>query len=320
MAGSGSFSADRTSAPRLRNGIVLAENLARLDEIAPSWLREQGVDFLVIGCPEDEVRWEAERLADFSRAAARAGLRRYLAPAGYGKVLDPDPAISSLYLHTHAHTLQVDSRGRRCARACPNDPRFLEWFAGSMRTLAWMVEANGFVWDAPSFYHSRGVWACRCSYCQRLFSAQAGFPLPQSLTTEVLDFRRQSLNLFLLAAAAAVQSVDRRLQSVIAPPAPLDPATDVSGADDWRVLAANSGAAALALVMAPEGRGYRLPDAGALQPYASAAAAEGKLLWLWLTAEELRPELVDEGRILARQLQAEAVVWSDYEGFARRKG
>jgi hypothetical protein len=299
---------------------VLAGGLARLDEIPLPWLREQGIDFLVIGCPEDEARWEAEGLAAFTRAAARAGLDRYLAPTGYGKVLDPDPAIPSLYLHTHPQTLQVDSRGRRCARACPNDPRFLEWFAGSMRTLAWLVEARGFVWDAPSFYHSRGVWACRCAYCQRLFSAQAGFPLPRELTAEALDFRRQSLNLFLLAAAAAVQSVDRRLQSVVAPPAPLEPATATSGADDWRLLAANSGMEALALVVAPEGRGYRLPQAGVLQPYATAAAAEGKPLWLWLATEQLHPELVDEGRILARQLQAEAVVWSDYEGFARRRG
>ncbi len=278
------------------------------------------MDFIVISCPEDEARWEAERLAAFTRAAAHAGLDRYLAPTGYGKVLDPDPAIPSLYLHTHPQTLQVDSRGRRCAKACPNDPRFLEWFAGSMRTLAWMVEARGFVWDAPSFYHSRGVWACRCSYCQRLFSAAAGQPLPRSLTPEVLDFRRRSLSLFLLAAAAAIQSVDRRLQSVVAPPPPLDPSTSTTGADDWRQLAANAGMESLALVVTPEGRGYRLPESDLLQPHSQAAAAEGKPLWLWLATEQLHPELVHEGRILARQLGAEAVVWSDYEGFRRRKG
>jgi hypothetical protein len=294
--------------------------LARLDEISPAWLRDQGLEFIVISCPEDEVRWEAERLAAFTRAAAAAGLERYIAPTGYGKVLDPDPALPSLYLHTHPQTLQIDSRGRRCARACPNDPRFLEWFAGSMRTLAWLVEARGFVWDAPAFYHSRGVWACRCTYCQRLFGAAAGEALPRELTAEVLDFRRQSLSLFLLAAAAAVQSVDRRLESVVAPPPPLDPATSTTGADDWRLLAANSGMDGLSLVIAPEGRGYRLPDPGALQPYASAAAAEGKPLWLWLATEQLHPELVHEGRALARQLRAEAVIWSDYEGFCRRKG
>ena len=310
----------RNGAGPLRNGLVLAGGLSGLDEIPLPWLRDQGIDFVVITCPEDEARWEAERLAAFTRRAGRAGLDRYLAPTGYGKVLDPDPGLSSLYLHTHPQTLQVDSRGRHCAKACPNDPRFLEWFAGSMRTLAWMVEARGFVWDSPTFYHSRGVWACRCSYCQRLFSAQAGQPLPRELTPEVLDFRRQSLSLFLLAAAAAVQSVDRRLESVVAPPAPVDPATATSGADDWRVLAGNSGMEALGLVVAPEGRGYRLPEPGLLQPYAQAAAAEGKPLWLWLTAEQLHPEIVHEGRILARQLEAEAVVWSDYEAFSRRKG
>ena len=178
---------------------------------------------------------------------------------------------------------------------------------------------RGFVWDAPTFYYSRGVWACRCSYCQRLFSAAAGQPLPRELTPEVLDFRRQSLNFFLLAAAAAIQSVDRRLRSLVAPPPPLDPSTGTTGCDDWRLLAANSGMGALGLVVAPEGRGYRLPEPNLLRSPADAAAAEGKPLWLWLTTEQLHPELVHEGRILARHLGAEAVVWSDYEGFCRRK-
>lgn len=314
------MSAQRSGSGGPRNGVVVASELGRLEEIPLGWIRDQGLDFLVVSCPEDEARWEAESLAAFVRAAARVGLEPYLAPVGYGKVLDPDPAISSLYLHTHPQTLQIDSRGRRCAKACPNDPRYLEWFAGSMRTLAWMVEVRGFIWDAPSFYHSRGVWACHCSYCRRLYSAAAGQPLPRELTPEVLDFRRQSLNLFLLAAAAAVQSVDRRLHSLVAPPPPLDPATGTTGCDDWRLLAANSGMDALGLVVAPEGRGYRLPDANLLRPSAEAAAAEGKSLWLWLATEHLHPELVDEGRILARQLGAEAVVWSDYEGLRRRRG
>ena len=61
----------------------------------------------------------------------------------------------------------------------------------------------------------------------------------------MLEFRRHSLNMFLLAAAAAVQSVDRRLKSIVVPPPALEPATGTSGADDWRILATNSGTAAL---------------------------------------------------------------------------
>jgi len=292
---------------------VLAGRISGLETVSLRWLRDQGISFAVITCPEDEARWEAERLGAFARELPRAGLEGYLAPVGYGKVLDPDPAVTSLYLHTHPGTLQIDSRGRRCPKACPNDPRFLEWFANSMRTLAWLVEVKGFIWDSPTFYHSRGAWACRCTYCQRLFSAAAGEPMPRELLPEVLDFRRSSLSLFLLAATAAIQSVDRRLQSIVVPPPPLDPRTATGGADNWKVLASNSGAAIMGLVVSPEGRGYRLPEESALLPSVEAARAEGKPVWLWLTAERLHPELVQEGRKLARNLRLEAIVWSDYE-------
>ncbi|HEY3398501.1 MAG TPA: hypothetical protein VGM19_12670 [Armatimonadota bacterium] len=297
--------------------MLIGGALPALERISPAWLVDQGLQFAVITCPEDEARWESERLAAFTRQLAHSGLEAYVAPAGYGKVLDADPATTSLYLHTHPQTLQIDSRGRRCARACPNDPRYLEWFANSMRTLAWLLEVKGFVWDAPGFYHSRGAWACHCSYCQRLFSAAAGQALPRELTPEVLSFRRHSLSMFILAAAAAVQSVDRRLVSIVAPPPPLEAATALSGADDWKVLAANSGVASLALVVTPEGRGFRLPGPEVLHAPVSAAHAEGKQVWLWIVAEQLHPELLTEGKILAANLGLEAVIWADYEALRR---
>lgn len=302
----------------LRRGALLGGGIDSLGDDTAAWLRDQGMNFVVVTCPEDEARWEAERLAAFMRQVAHVGLEGYLAPGGYGKVLDADPAVASLYLHTHRDTLQIDSRGRRCAKACPNDPRFLEWFAHSMRTLAWLLEAKGFVWDGPGFYYGRGTWACRCTYCQRLFSASAGTSLPRELTPEVLEFRRQSLNMFLLAAAAAVESVDRRLESVVVPPAPLDSNTATTGADDWRILAANSGTDTLGMVVSPERPGTGLPPAEALQSYVSAARAEGKNLWLWLMAEQLTPDLASEATQMARSLDLEAIVWSDFDQLVRR--
>lgn len=302
----------------MRNGALLGGGIATLGDDTAAWLRDQGLDFVVVACLEDEVRWEAERLAAFMRQVAHTGLEGYLAPWGYGKVLDADPAVPSLYLHTHRDTLQIDGRGRRCAKACPNDPRFLEWFSHSMRTLAWLLEAKGFVWDGPSFYYGRGSWACRCTYCQRLFNASAGTSLPRELTPEVLEFRRQSLNMFLLAAAAAVESVDRRLESVVVPPAPLAAPTATTGADDWRILASNSGTDTLGLVVSPERPGRGLPPAEALQPYIGAGHAEGKNVWLWLRAEQLNADLASETAQMARGLGVEAIVWSDFEQLVRR--
>ena len=292
-----------------RQGLWLDLEVAALEGLSLPELRQAGVEFLVLGCSEDEVRWEAERLADFSRQVSRAGLETYLAPWGYGKVLAGDAAVPSLYLHTHPQTLQVDSRGRRLGRACPNDPHFLEWFANAMRTLAWLLEARGFVWDTPGFYHTRGAWGCHCAYCRRLYAAATGEPLPRLLTPEVLSFRRQSLSLFLLAAAAAVKSVDRRLLSVVVPPSPLAPEAGVSGADDWRVLAANSGAEVLGLVAEASRRGDGLQPSEAFRACAQAVHAEGRSLWVTVEAEEVTSLVARDARGLAQALGAEALVW-----------
>jgi hypothetical protein len=303
--------------PVLRNGVVLSESVAGLERVPPRWFRDRGLDLLVVACAEDEARWEAERLAGFLREVARSGVEVYLAPWGYGKVLYAETLAPSLYLHTHPQTLQIDSRGRRCPRACPNDPRFLEWFSNSMRTLAWLMEVRGFVWETPSFYYGRGAWACRCGYCQRLYAAAAGEPLPRQLNPEVTEFRRQSLNMFLLAAAAAVQSVDRRLQSVVIPPPPLDPATATSGADDWRILANNSGTDVLGLAVSPRPPALGLPPAEHYGAFASTAQAQGKGTWLWLETDRLTPEATNDARTMARNLRLDAIIWSEYEQLRR---
>jgi hypothetical protein len=186
-----------------------------------------------------------------------------------------------------------------------------------MRTLAWLMEVRGFVWEAPGFYYGRGGWACRCSYCQRLFTAAAGEAMPKQLTPEVLEFRRQSLNMFLLAAAAAVQSVDRRLRSIVIPPSPLESATGTSGADDWRILAKNSGTDTLGLVVSPRPPALGLPPAEHFAAVASTAQAQGKGLWLWLETERLTPEAANDARTLARNLRLDAIIWSEYEQLRR---
>jgi len=150
-------------------GLCLAGGTQELSRVDLDQIIDLGFSCLFVGCYEDDVHWRAEELAGFVRRARARHVEVIAAPWGYGKVLDPDPAVPSLYVETHPQSLQVDSRGRRCPKACPNNPYFLEWFSSQMRTLAWMLETNGFLWDEPSFHYSRGTWACRCEYCQRLY-------------------------------------------------------------------------------------------------------------------------------------------------------
>lgn len=296
----------------MKLGIAITGGVGAQEEIDLALLSDSGFDAILVGCYEDEIRWEAERVASFLRQARRRGLECYVVPWGYGRVMDPDPSISSLYIHTRPQTRQVDNRHRRCPRACPNNPQFLEWFSSSMRTLAWLFEVQGFVWDEPSFHYSRGTWSCRCKYCQRLFTARYRQPMPQRFTPEVMEFRRHSLSMFLLAAAAAIQSVDRRLQSIVMPPPPLSPTSRHSGTDDQRLLAASSGADAVSLLVVEQ---EAVPIPGLAPLYASAASVirtAGKPLWLWVAPDQWGEDKLTEYLAMGTELGAHRLVIADY--------
>ncbi len=235
-----------------------------------------------------------------------------------GRLLDPDPSIPSLYTHTWPQTLQVDSRGRHCPKACPNDPRFLEWFASSMRTLAWLLEVNGFVWDEPSFHYSRGTWSCRCEYCQRLFRGTYDSALPKRLSPEVLEFRRQSIAMFLLAARAATQAVDRRLRSIVMPPPLNAPNSRYSGGDDWGLLADSAAVDAISVLVIEEGAGAELDHTALYTDAASVIAAKGKQVWLWVASDLESAEKVANHKELATRLGAQRLVVADYESLRDR--
>lgn len=201
----------------LRVGLSIGGGVSAMERLEPRELAADGFASVFLACYEDEMRWHAQTAADFSRACQAAGLEVVVVPLGYGRVLDPDSSTESLYVREHPANCQLDSRGRRVPKACPNNPAFLEWFSSNMRTLAWLLECSGFLWDEPSLYSTRGAWACRCEWCQRLFFAERQRQMPLELDTDVARFRRDSLLIFLLAATAAIQAVDRRLASLVMP-------------------------------------------------------------------------------------------------------
>ncbi len=301
-------------------GLAITGGIKSLANINLTALARSGITSLLIGCYEDELRWEAERLAAFVRDVRRHDLACYVIPWGYGRLLDPDPSIPSLYTHTWPQTLQIDSRGRRCPKACPNDPRYLEWFTSSIRTLAWLMEANGFVWDEPSFYYSRGTWSCRCAYCQRLFQGTYDTALPKRLTPEVLAFRRQSVAMFLLAARAAIQAVDRRLHSIVMPPPLSSPTARYSGADDWGLLADSAAVDAVSLLVLEGNADLQAGSNALYSDAASAVAARGKQLWVWIASDLDDPQSLGDYHRLATSLGAQRLVIADYESLVDRHG
>lgn len=295
-------------------GICLAGGTQELSRVDLARLADFGFTALFMGCYEDDVHWRAEEMATFVRRARGYKLDIFAIPWGYGKVLDPDPAVASLYVDTHPQSLQVDSRGRRVPKACPNDPYFLEWFSSSMRTLAWMLEVNGFLWDEPSFHHSRGNWACRCEYCQRLYRAATGADMPREFNEKIVEFREQSLVMFVLAAAAAVQAVDFKLNSLVMP-APAMPGTTVpGGTGNWDALASCSACDVLSLFVPWQHND--VPMAQALRDVHKEGLKHSqryaKRHILWIAASPSPRDMVLEAIPVAAEAGVEMLVLADY--------
>ncbi len=268
----------------MRVGLSIGGGISAMEQVDPRDLAADGFAAVFIACYEDEMRWHAETAAHFSRECQSAGLEVFAVPLGYGKVMAPDPSTESLYVSEHPQNCQLDSRGRRVPRACPNNPAFLEWFSSNMRTLAWLLECRGFLWDEPGFHFSRGAWACRCRWCQRLFFARFERQLPLELTPEVERFRRESLLMFLLAAAAAVKAVDRRLVSAVMPGSSATSREAGLGSDALEGLADASAVEALSVYVPwqSEGRDMEIALQNTWKQLADAVDAAGKGSMLWI--------------------------------------
>jgi len=256
-------------------GLSIGGGVSAMEHLEPRELAADGFASVFLACYEDEMRWHAEAAADFSRACQAAGMEVYAVPLGYGLINDPDPSTESLYVREHPQNCQIDSRGRRTRKACPNSPAFLEWFSSNMRTLAWLLECRGFLWDEPSFYHARGAWACRCTWCRRLFFAEHQREMPLEISDEVARFRRDSLLMFLLAAAAAIQAVDRRLLSVVMPTASAGSHEAGIAADALGPVADSSAVGALSVYVPWQSAGRDMETA-VRSTYEEAAAATRK--------------------------------------------
>ncbi len=235
-------------------GLVLTAPPDVLEQVPVEQMEQAGAWALFLRCFEDELRWRAPVVANFSQRVHEQHLRLFLVPAGYG-ILAAEQQPSSLFVQVHPDTRQVDNRGRRLQRACPNNPRYLEWFTTSMRTLAWMIEADGFAWEEPGFHFGRGGWSCRCHYCEELYVGRELNPLPMELTPSLLSLRQQSVAMLVTAASAAVKSVDSGLASLVMPtPGPQTGAVP-TGNENWRSLAAAEGVDGLVLTWPPAAYG-----------------------------------------------------------------
>lgn len=286
-----------------------------MERLEPRELAADGFASVFLACYEDEMRWHAQTAADFSRACQSAGLEVFVVPLGYGRVLDPDSSTDSLYVREHPQNCQVDTRGRRVQKACPNNPAFLEWFSSNMRTLAWLLECSGFLWDEPTLYHARGAWACRCEWCRRLFFAEKQRQMPPELDNDVSRFRRETLLMFLLAATAAIQAVDRRLASAVMPTSSAS-SLEAGLADDTLAPVAESTATDVLSVYVPwqsEGRDMEVAIRTTAEEARASTRKSRKPVVLWVGGSPHPRDRLLEALVVARRAGIEHLVIAGHQ-------
>jgi len=176
--------------------------------------------------------------------AKEKGLTPYLNLWGIGKFFGGEPL--SLFLQENVNNRQVSAfTGEPVPAACMNSRQFREYFFELLEKLARDSSGHGFFWDEPHYFlpSSLGLgddWTCRCSICQKRFSAEYGYDMPKVLTNDVIRFRKKVAKEILLEGARVVKGVRPDTTVTICPLPRRENfyAPDLRGYGDWEDLAA----------------------------------------------------------------------------------
>jgi hypothetical protein len=303
----------------MRVGMSIPGDPDLANDEAVALLTGCGVRSVFIECHEETQDTHGLALAGFARRSRREGLEVYAVPRGYGHVLRSPRPTRTLYLRGRREAQQIDSKGRRAPCACPNNREFVEWFAARMADLAEMLACDGFVWDEPAFYFSRGAWGCRCDECQRLYEWQYGEELPTELTFSAAHFRRRAIVMFLLAVAARVKRVNAACQCIVMSAGELAHEQFHTGTQQWSELLDSSGVDGLAAFPDWRRRGTPLEDALAHLGRSALREARlrGKRGQVWIAGSPQHEDRLLDALRFAARLGAPEFVIVDYASLVR---
>ncbi|MFQ5809740.1 MAG: hypothetical protein ACE5JM_09000, partial [Armatimonadota bacterium] len=278
-------------------------------------VRDCGFSAVFLECREDVQDVVGLELGEFSRECRREGVECYAVPCGYGGVLTTPSDLRSVFLRLRPGARQIDSRGRPTDRACPNDPEYLDWFAARMADLAELLACDGLLWNEPSFFYSRGIWACRCVNCQRVYESEYDEEMPAELSYRVLNVRQRSITIFLLSAAAAIKRVNRRGRSLVLAAPGLAHEQLHLGADHVTGLLDSSAVDGVALrVDWPTSYvGMEETVARMARPALMEAEMRGKEVLIWLKSTARPQDRLIETLRFASRLGIPGVVLADYD-------
>lgn len=162
-------------------------------------MRRGGCNTITLTFSEQDLQYYPGTMKDMVKASHDAGLEVYIDPWAVGRVFGGE-SYSEFIVH-HPETRQVSSTGELLPIACLNHPVFQD-FLKRWCEACFDFNVDIFFWDEPHFHifkeeHQKGLWACRCVICRKLFEKRFGKPMPKHLTEEIFAFREASVVGFL---------------------------------------------------------------------------------------------------------------------------
>jgi len=151
---------------------------------------------------EQDQQYYAETMRKMVSRSKQLGFHVYVNPWGVGRVFGGE-ALSEFPSKNPEHTQRLSS-GDRAPAGCFNSPRFQSFMSEWIRDAA-KLEPDVIFWDEPHWYTSEwrlsgesdGAWTCTCKYCQEQFQESFDAPFPDTLSPEIVRFRKQTLGDFL---------------------------------------------------------------------------------------------------------------------------
>ncbi len=205
----------------------------------PKWVREDmkiirdlGFSHVLHTWSEEDEQYYRGTMEEIVALSAELGLKVYVNPWGVGRVFGGE-AYSELVSKTPS-LAQISADGRTLPAACPNQDAFREYLFGWIESVCKTAVETVF-WDEPHFFFEKGAldkWACRCAVCRRKFEEENGYPMPETLTPEVKNFREKSLLRLLESLTKKVHECGKRNSVCLLPP------WFPAGLDRWEDVAA----------------------------------------------------------------------------------
>ena len=176
-------------------------------------LTNNGFNSILLGVSEYDYWFWHDSVRECVRIAGERGLKTYVNLWGWGKIFGGEPP--SLYLQHSIKDRQVSNKGEILPAVCPNSPRFREYILNRVEDITREWKPDYVFLDEPhyltflqepmeyKFKEFKG-WSCRREICKEKFREKYGFEMPEKLTSEVLEFREETLFEFLRRIAQKV--------------------------------------------------------------------------------------------------------------------